>query len=235
MNMLKVVSIVISLFLILTLTSFVKADKPDLKIIINIPSRKLELYESTKKIKSYPIGVGKANSPTPIGNFFSVISKVKNPKWQNPYKSYTGTVINSGNSNPLGTRWIGFFRDSMGEYGIHGTNSPTSVGKYSSHGCIRMKMKDVEELFEYVELGTPVRINNCEFKVDLADNIIFITRYPPLYKGKQNHFKCINDQIKEIGISYYVMSDELSILKDIKNWERVPIGEINEKLQVTVD
>lgn len=55
-----------------------------------------------------------------------------------------------------------------GIYGIHGTNKPWSIGQFASHGCIRMRNKDVEELFEWVPVGTPVRIEGRKVNVQRA-------------------------------------------------------------------
>lgn len=52
-----------------------------------------------------------------------------------------------------------------GVYGIHGTNKPWSIGQFASHGCIRMRNKDVEELFEWIPIGTPVKIEGRKIKV----------------------------------------------------------------------
>jgi hypothetical protein len=87
---------------------------------------------------------------------YSVISKVIDPGWENPYLPKGKVRLAPGDDNPLGTRWIGFFRKGAGEYGMHGTDNPNSVGKFSSHGCVRLKVKDAEALFEMVDLGTPV-------------------------------------------------------------------------------
>ena len=92
---------------------------------------------------------------TPVGQY-SVISKVIDPGWENPYLPKGKVRLAPGDDNPLGTRWIGFYRKGAGEYGMHGTDNPNSVGKFSSHGCVRMKVKDAEALFDMVDLGTPV-------------------------------------------------------------------------------
>lgn len=129
----------------------------DMRIVVNLTSRLLLLYEGETVIRTYSIGVGKAVSPTPLGSY-RIITKIVNPEWENPYLPRGQAKIKPGKNNPLGTRWMGFKEYKSGEYGIHGTNRPDSVGKTSSHGCIRMKIKDSEELFEKVEIGTPVDI-----------------------------------------------------------------------------
>ena len=76
---------------------------------------------------------------------------VSNPAWYGP-----GKVIAPGRSNPLGTRWLGLNRKS---YGIHGTNEPRSIGRNASHGCVRMRNRDVEDLFARVAVGDVVELH----------------------------------------------------------------------------
>ncbi|WP_330602875.1 L,D-transpeptidase family protein [Anaerosolibacter carboniphilus] len=57
----------------------------------------------------------------------------------------------------FGTRWMGL-NVPWGRYGIHGTNNPSSIGRSASHGCIRMRNKDVEDLYRYIKIDTPVTI-----------------------------------------------------------------------------
>jgi N-acetyl-anhydromuramyl-L-alanine amidase AmpD len=66
---------------------------------------------------------------------------------------------------PFGTRWMGL-NVPWGIYGIHGTNAPWSIGGYASKGCIRMRNKDAEELFEWVPVGTPVKIEGPRAKIE---------------------------------------------------------------------
>ena len=107
-------------------------------IIIKTSGRILELYNDGQVYKKYRIAVGKSDTPTPIGD------------WVVIWKSYRAGDI-------FGTRFLGL-DVPWGGYGIHGTNQPWSIGNFVSQGCIRMRNKDVEELFEWVPVGTPVRI-----------------------------------------------------------------------------
>ena len=61
----------------------------------------------------------------------------------------------SGKDNPVGTRWLGLDRKG---YGIHGTNAPKSIGHAASHGCIRLRNRDVERLFSMLRVGDVVEI-----------------------------------------------------------------------------
>lgn len=105
-------------------------------IIIHTSLRQLELYEGSALILQYPIAVGKNATPTPNGQYF-VIDKTL----------YPGGLF--------GSRWLGL---SIPHYGIHGTNDPSSIGQAVSKGCIRLHNKDVETLYQFVNIGTPVFI-----------------------------------------------------------------------------
>jgi lipoprotein-anchoring transpeptidase ErfK/SrfK len=117
------------------------------RLVISIPDRKIALIEDGRVVKIYAVAIGKPNTPSPAGNFH-ISSRILHPTWYQP-----GKVVAPGPANPLGTRWMGL---GYKGYGIHGTNAPLSVGKAASHGCIRMRNRDVEELFALVQIGDPV-------------------------------------------------------------------------------
>ncbi len=124
--------------------SMIKAnpDYDDLKILVDISEKRLYLLNGNELIKKYPIASGKLETPSPIGSW-KVINKRR---------------MGSG----FGTRWIGL-DVPWGLFGIHGTNKPNSIGNDASAGCIRMRNKDVEDLYKYVKQGTPVAIVNGVF------------------------------------------------------------------------
>jgi lipoprotein-anchoring transpeptidase ErfK/SrfK len=119
------------------------------RIVVSIPNRKLVLFDGDRIVKIYDVAVGKASTPTPEGEFH-IINHVPNPTYYG-----SGVMIAPGKNNPLGTRWMGL---SVKGYGIHGTNVPSSIGKAASHGCIRMRQQDLEELFELVNVGVTVEL-----------------------------------------------------------------------------
>jgi lipoprotein-anchoring transpeptidase ErfK/SrfK len=119
------------------------------RIVVSIPDRKLVLFDGDRAVKTYDVAVGKSSTPTPEGKF-AIINRVPHPAWFGP-----AGVVAPGKNNPLGSRWMGL---SVKGYGIHGTNVPTSIGKAASHGCIRMRQSDLEELFELVTVGTTVEL-----------------------------------------------------------------------------
>jgi lipoprotein-anchoring transpeptidase ErfK/SrfK len=120
---------------------------PTRRLIVNIPARKIALLEDGKVLKVYSVAVGKKSTPSPSGTFH-IASHVVNPTY-----THEGKVVGPGPANPVGTRWM-----SLGYkgYGLHGTNHPESIGHAASHGCIRMRNHDVEELFELVHVGDEV-------------------------------------------------------------------------------
>jgi hypothetical protein len=115
-------------------------------LVIKVSSRLLEVYNDGQLYKKYRIAVGKSDTPTPVG------------EWNVVWKAYDW-------GSGFGTRWMGL-NVPWGIYGIHGTNKPWSIGQFASHGCIRMRNKDIEELFEWVPIATPVRIDSRKIKVE---------------------------------------------------------------------
>ncbi len=133
--------------LVAAATEMAAETAPTRRLIVNIPARKIALVEDGKVLKVYPVAVGKKSTPSPSGAFH-IASHVVNPTY-----THEGKVVGPGPSNPVGTRWM-----SLGfkGYGVHGTNHPESVGRAASHGCIRLRNHDVEELFELVRVGDEV-------------------------------------------------------------------------------
>ena len=122
---------------------------------INLAHCQAALYRGASPIKTYPVGVGRKGWETPVGDFH-VFQMVRNPKWKHPL---TEKIFKSGDpGNALGNYWIGFWTDGDMSIGFHGTPQRHSVGQASSHGCIRMHDRDVQELFSLVEIGTLVAV-----------------------------------------------------------------------------
>ena len=114
---------------------------------VDLSDHRLDLYEAGRLKKSYPVGVGTVDNPTPPGEYYITI-KMKPTNSNGVYGVLAMGV--SGFSNKL-TDW-----PQGGQLGIHGTNDPSTVGKDVSHGCIRLKNEDILDLSQYVAYGTPV-------------------------------------------------------------------------------
>ena len=181
-----------------------EAEKKSLekKISINLAARSLALFEGTEKIRLYPIGPGTPYTPTPVG-YYKIRSKDVNPSWTSPT---TGKTIPSGPDCPLGYRWM----QIQGNYGIHGTNNPDSIGHYVSNGCIRMQEKDVEALFDLVKIGTPVEITYNRVVVEkLADNTVVYYIYPDGYGWQKLSVDDVSKWLAGYGVANFVSNEDI--------------------------
>ncbi len=120
------------------------------QVVVSVPDRKLVVMENGAVLKVFPVAVGADVSPSPTGGF-EIVSRLTDPTYY-----HSGVVIPAGTNNPLGPRWVGLNKKG---YGIHGTNMPGSIGKAASHGCIRMRNRDIVQFFAMVNVGDTVEIH----------------------------------------------------------------------------
>lgn len=117
----------------------------------------LRLWKNLKLAKTYTVAVGMEGLETPEG-LYAIQEKEENPVWHVPMSDWAGSLagqtIPPGPSNPIKARWMGIYEGA----GIHGTEETYSLGSAASHGCVRMAIPDVEELYDEVEVGTPIFI-----------------------------------------------------------------------------
>ena len=196
----KLAAGVLSLSVILSAANSEAAENPkaeqktEKRIAINVASRLLTYYENNKKIAMYPLGLGRKNTPTPVG-YFKILEKVVNPTWTDPASGYS---IPSGADNPLGYRWM----QIKDNYGIHGTNRPDSIGGYVSNGCIRMHEADVEKLFAAVDVGTPVDITYNRVVVEkIEDGNVVYYIYPDGYGWQNIDVAYVNGWLAPYGVA----------------------------------
>ena len=155
-------------------TSHIVPNMPQEGIVVNLPERRLYYFDDPSGAMSFPVTVGKEGWETPIGVTY-IANKREHPTWTVPDKIRAESpdlpaVVEPGPDNPLGD-----YAMDLGFEGIriHGTNNPKSIGKQSSHGCIRMYPADIEKLFNIVPLKTKVTIINQPYKVGwLGDNLM---------------------------------------------------------------
>ena len=134
------------------------ADKYPALLIVDRPSFKLRFYRRLKLQKTYTVSVGAVGFDTPAG-LYNIQNKGVNVPWSVPNKPWAGSlagrVIPGGvPENPLKARWMGIYDGA----GIHGTDQVGSLGTAASHGCVRMAIPDVIELYDKVQVGAPVYI-----------------------------------------------------------------------------
>src|SRR5260370_41712605 len=107
-------------------------------VLVSIADRRLAVIEDGNVLAYFPVAVGAETSPSPAGEF-EIVSRVANQSYY-----HGGVVMAASENSPVGTRWIGL---NLKGYGIHGTNAPRSIGRAASHGCIRLRNRDVERLY----------------------------------------------------------------------------------------
>ena len=183
------------------------------RLVINLAARSIAAIRDNQKVALYPIGPGKVSTPTPTG-YYKVIDKEVNPTWTDPGSA---TSIPSGPDNPLGYRWIGI----GGNYGIHGTNVPSSIGGYASHGCVRMYEKDVEDLFDHIVKGIPVDIKYERVVAEMdPDKTVVYYVYPDGYGREPLEISDVRKKLAELGAGG--LADDASIQQAIDSSDGQP-------------
>jgi lipoprotein-anchoring transpeptidase ErfK/SrfK len=125
------------------------AQRPRRLVLVSIADRRLAVIEDGNVLADFPVAVGAAVSPSPTGDF-EIVNRVTNPAYY-----HDGLMTEASENSPVGTRWIGL---NLKGFGIHGTNAPRSIGRAASHGCIRLRNRDVERLFAMLRVGDAVSI-----------------------------------------------------------------------------
>lgn len=133
---------------------FLPTEQQVTHVVLRLGQRRVFVHQGDEMVASYPVAIGKQDTPTPTGEF-SVFEMIENPVWQSPW---TGEVRSPGANSALGLRWIGFAQMSNGVIGFHGTPTVSSIGRAASNGCVRMRNEDVLSLFSMVQVGTVVRV-----------------------------------------------------------------------------
>lgn len=167
-----------------------------ISIKIHLRERRIYVYQGQQLYNSYPVAIGKPNTPSPVGTW-SIVNK----------RIMDGRQV-------YGTRWMGL---SKPNYGIHGTNNPHSIGKAVSLGCIRMHNQDIENIFPIISLGTPVEITS------IAQGSGYpLPPYHPLPQGNTVNAPAQGDRIKfyiiKEGDSLWAIAQRMNLsLQDLIN------------------
>lgn len=172
------------------------------EIRINIPELVLRVYDNGKLVKEYPVALGTSYEKTPVGNY-KISSKEQNPTWIPGSGFSDKTPVPPGPDNPLGSRWMEF---SPG-YGIHGTNKDWDIQYPVSGGCIRMHNADVEELYELVDVGTPVTVTYQTLLLKERSKSIYLTILPDIYNHKDDSKAKVSELFKPYAKKYKLLSN----------------------------
>jgi lipoprotein-anchoring transpeptidase ErfK/SrfK len=129
-------------------------------IVIKTNERRLYLVVDSGRAVRYPVGVGRSGKQW--AGTTRIDGKYLTPAWSPPAevrrdKPYMPNVIPGGSPhNPMG---VAAMTLAGGEYAIHGTNAPGSIGGFVSYGCIRMLNSDISDLYGRVSVGTTVVVS----------------------------------------------------------------------------
>jgi lipoprotein-anchoring transpeptidase ErfK/SrfK len=133
------------------------ADEYPTVITVDRANFKLYLWKDLRVAKEYTVAIGAIGLDTPAG-LYSIQNKAVDPVWSVPNSAWAGdlagTTVPPGPSNPIKARWMGIFDGA----GIHGTDAVYSLGTAASHGCVRMAIPDVVELYDLTPVDTPIYI-----------------------------------------------------------------------------
>jgi hypothetical protein len=134
------------------------AEQYPVYLTVDRSSFQLKLWRDLELAKTYTVAIGAVGFDTPAG-LYSIQNKAVDPAWNVPEADWAGdlagTVVPGGvPENPLKERWLGIYDGA----GIHGTDDTGSLGSAASHGCVRMAIPDVIELYDQVPVGTPIYI-----------------------------------------------------------------------------
>jgi L,D-transpeptidase ErfK/SrfK len=178
---------------------------PTRTITINVAQRMLFLVDDGG-VTGYPITVGQRGWPTPLGPF-TIVDKERNPAWDVPESIQREmqaqgkpviTRMEPSPDNPLGDYWL---RLSLPAIGIHGTNAPSSIYRYASHGCIRMHPDDVAALFDRVGIGTTGVIVYQPALIAEIDGRVMLEVHPDPYRRVGDAAGSVRDAAEEQGIA----------------------------------
>lgn len=174
-------------------------------IVVNLPELMDYRMQDGKAVEWYPITIGRSEQwATPLGELH-VVSREKDPTWNRPDWAGGGEVP-PGPDNPLGDRWIGLNKES---YGLHGTNDPSSIGRFASAGCIRHFPEHIHELFDRTSIGTPVVITYQTVTVGEDGPVVYMAVHPDVYHHGTNAPDQARARLASFGLEEALSPEEL--------------------------
>lgn len=177
-------------------------------LVVNLAELTVYHFQNGVFLRRYPLAAGTRGWETPTGTY-KILNKIKHPVWRVPvsiqWEMYDRgqeviTEVPPGPKNPLGEFWMATSAEGVG---FHATTAPWSVGRYASHGCFRMLKDHIEELFNRVEVGIPVKIIYKPVKMAVTpDNRIFLEVHGDYYQRVPNFLQKVqalakNQQVEE--------------------------------------
>ena len=186
-------------------------------VVINIPEMRLYLFPvrttpgELAAVRTWAVGIGTDDTRSPVGSF-RITAKDKHPTWYVPDSIYRAMdppkrhVVPAGPDNPLGDYRI---RLSKGLYSIHGTDVPWSVGRLTTHGCIRLYPEDIGELFRLVHPGTVGELVYEPIKFGESDGHIYVEVHDDLYHRVRDLQREAVRQARQLRLTNRIDTDRL--------------------------
>jgi len=183
-------------------------------LVVNVPEMRLYMFPVDSRpgqqvsLLTWPVGIGVEEAPSPEGPF-TVRSKDANPTWIVPADiqrtmDAPQKVVPPGPENPLGAYRI---RLSKGLYSIHGTNDPWSIGRLTTHGCIRLYPEDIEALYPLVRPGMPGELVYQPVKLGEDGGRVFVEVHDDVYKRIPNFERYAQAELKKAKLGARVDAD----------------------------
>lgn len=200
-------------------------------VVVNLAERNLYAYQGGRPIRCYPAAIGMRGWETPTGEF-TIVNKRKNPTWFPPKWAIEEKPVPPGPKNPLGDRWMGL---SAPGYGIHATNAPSSIGRYVSHGCIRMYPEHAHELYELVRLGTPVKIVYEPLVLGYRPEkgVVYLSHHPDPYALGEVTLDEVRKRLQQWGLAE--VWDETAAAVALEKPQGIPTAVVGSAVKVSVD
>ena len=187
-------------------------------LVINIPEMRLYMFPTDARpgtwvsLTTWAVGIGTEEAPSPVGPF-TVRSKDANPTWIVPDSIYRTMqpkrrVVPPGPDNPLGAYRI---RLSRGLYAIHGTNDPWSIGRMTTHGCIRLYPEDIDVLYPLVRPGMPGELVYQPVKLGTAGDRVFVEVHRDLYGRIRDLERHALAEVRQAGLAARVDLERLRV------------------------
>lgn len=204
-------------------------------LVLNVPEMRLYYFPASSpgepaQVHTYPVSIGRMDWATPLGET-ELVAMQRDPAWYPPESirlehAEAGDplprVVPPGPDNPLGRHAL---RLGIPGYLIHGTNKVFGVGMRVSHGCIRMLPEDIEELFEQVSVGTPVRIINQPAKVGWHGGELYLEVHPPLEEDAQGSARLYQTVMEVVEEALFRRPDEVdqeAVIRAIRHPSGMP-------------
>jgi L,D-transpeptidase ErfK/SrfK len=170
-------------------------------IVVNIPEYTLYVFHNGVVQAVFPVAIGLPTWQTPLGSF-TIINKIEHPSWTMPpemseRENMRREIVQTGRQNPLGDLWIG---TSLKHVGIHGTNSPMSIGRALSHGCLRMYPEHIRRLAELVSAGDHGEIMYETVKIAIIGKTVFIEIHPDVYRRLPSADRVVENKLRSAGV-----------------------------------